>query len=48
MIPKTSYDNAPTLTLTEFRPKTQIGSNQGAFARFEDTEGNLQSIWAKE
>lgn len=28
------------------RPKTEIGGNMGFFARFIDTEGNLQGIWA--
>jgi predicted enzyme related to lactoylglutathione lyase len=27
-------------------PKTEIGGNMGCFARFIDTEGNLQGIWA--
>lgn len=27
-------------------PKTEIGGNLGFFARFIDTEGNLQGIWA--
>ncbi|KAB5515208.1 hypothetical protein GE09DRAFT_980088 [Coniochaeta sp. 2T2.1] len=27
-------------------PKTEIGGNMGFFARFIDTEGNLQGIWA--
>ncbi|KAH8662549.1 hypothetical protein BX600DRAFT_513364 [Xylariales sp. PMI_506] len=29
-------------------PKTMLGPNMGAFARFEDTEGNVQGVWAKE
>jgi predicted enzyme related to lactoylglutathione lyase len=27
-------------------PKTDIGGDMGYFARFIDTEGNLQGIWA--
>ncbi|KAJ9130174.1 hypothetical protein NKR19_g10005 [Coniochaeta hoffmannii] len=27
-------------------PRTEIGNNMGFFARFVDTEGNLQGIWA--
>jgi predicted enzyme related to lactoylglutathione lyase len=29
-------------------PKTEIGGGMGVFARFTDTEGNLQGLWAKE
>jgi predicted enzyme related to lactoylglutathione lyase len=35
------------LTWTAFRPKTEIGRGMGAFAYFEDTEGNVQGIWAQ-
>lgn len=34
--------------LTSTSPKTEIGGGMGVFARFIDTEGNLQGIWAKE
>jgi len=29
-------------------PKTEIGGDMGYFARFTDSEGNLQGLWAKE
>ncbi|KIW96342.1 uncharacterized protein Z519_03411 [Cladophialophora bantiana CBS 173.52] len=29
-------------------PKTEIGGGMGFFARFIDTEGNVQGIWSKE